>query len=130
MANTLAESGWICQFLTITLREPPPISLIYLFLLSFEIFASFAPLRRGSAEPLTLLLTTGPFFMIIRPRATTLPRATSLAEFAADKKDDELRKIVDFEISSDRRDGGDSAWQIELSTLPWKQGKTISASGK
>jgi hypothetical protein len=82
-----------------------------------------------SAEPLALRLRTGPFFMIVRPRAIRLPQAARLADFAASKSDDELRQVVDFEISFGRRDSGNSKGRIELSTLPWAQGAAISISG-
>lgn len=82
-----------------------------------------------SAEPLTLLLKTGPFFMMVSPRASKLPQAASLADLTADKSDGELRQIVDFEISFGRRNRNNAAWRVELSTLPWQQGTAISIPG-
>ncbi|MBI3530645.1 MAG: hypothetical protein HY067_22085 [Betaproteobacteria bacterium] len=78
-----------------------------------------------SADPLTLLLTMGPFFMIVRPRAIRLPQATCLADFAAEKCSAELRQLVDFEISFGRRGNCSDTWRIELSTLPWQEGADI-----
>lgn len=78
-----------------------------------------------SANPLCLLLATGPFFMLVRPRAMKLPRAASLVDFATRKSDNELRQVVDFEISFGRRAANRRSGHIELSTLPWRQGNEI-----
>jgi hypothetical protein len=78
-----------------------------------------------SANPLSMMLVTGCFFMLVRPRATTLPMAPNLAAFAADKSMADLQTLPDFEISFGKcgNDGGN--WAIGLSTLPWRQGKRI-----
>lgn len=69
----------------------------------------------------SMLLGTGDYFIYLRPRRLELPIAPSLSALAADV--DALRALVDFEISFGTRRGADPArWQIELSTLPWRQG--------
>lgn len=78
------------------------------------------------ANPLTLLLATGEFFMVVRPRAEKLLMASSLTEFAGDKSDDALREALNFEISFGRRRKGGDVWSVELSTLPWRQGVSIT----
>ena len=52
--------------------------------------------KQLAADTLTLLLATGSFFMLVRPRSIKLPQAASLIDFAARKSDDELRQMVDF----------------------------------
>jgi hypothetical protein len=78
-----------------------------------------------SASPLSMMLVTGPFFMLVRPRATTLPIAPNLAAFAADKSVADLQALLDFEISFGRRGNCSDAWRIGLSTLPWHEGADI-----
>ena len=63
--------------------------------------------------------------MIVRPRAIGLPLAASLAGLTTGKSDDELRELVDFEISFGRRPANGGSGRIELSTLPWRQGNEI-----
>jgi hypothetical protein len=81
--------------------------------------------HRLSANPLCLVLETGPFFMLVRPRAMKLPQGARLADFAAGMSDHELRQMVDFEISFGRRFAKRGSGQIELSTLPWRQGREV-----
>ena len=78
-----------------------------------------------SADPLARLLTAGEFFMLVRPRIGALTQASSLLELAGDKNEDELRKLLDFEISFGRRSFKYGTGSVELSTLPWRQGITI-----
>jgi hypothetical protein len=78
-----------------------------------------------SADPLARLFTAGEFFMLVRPRVGALTQSFSLRELAGDKDEDELRKLMDFEISFGRRFAEDGTGSIELSTLPWRQGMQI-----
>lgn len=69
----------------------------------------------------SMLLGTGDYFIYLRPRRLELPLAASLSALAADAE--ALRTLVDFEISFGTREGPDPArWQIEMSTLPWREG--------
>ena len=81
--------------------------------------------EQWSAQPFCLRLATGSLFMLVRPRAITLPRSTSLIDFAAGKSDDALRAMLDFEISYGVQDAIHPGGRIALSTLPWKQGKAL-----
>jgi len=78
-----------------------------------------------SADPLARLLTAGEFFMLVRPRTGALTQAFSLMELASGKNDDELRELLEFEISFGRRSSKDGTGSVELSTLPWRQGMKI-----
>lgn len=75
-------------------------------------------------DPLSLLLGAGDYVMAVRPRAAPLPVAPDLATFAAGKNGLVLREALDFELSFGRRIKPD-AWKIELSTLPWRQGRVL-----
>jgi hypothetical protein len=79
-------------------------------------------------DPLSLLLCAGEYLMSVRPRSTTLPIAPSLTAFVEGKNGQVLRETLDFEISFGRRIDNDS-WKIELSTLPWRQGRVIPIDG-
>jgi hypothetical protein len=81
---------------------------------------SFA--RQISHDPLTLLLGTGNFCMIVRPRIAQLQTASSMSGLAADTSTSTLRELLDFEISFGRTASPD-AWRIELSTFPWREGE-------
>lgn len=78
-----------------------------------------------SDDPLTLLLSTGEYVMSVRPRAAKLPVSSNLAACLEGKNGHILRESLDFEISFGRRISAD-AWCIEISTLPWREGATVS----
>ncbi len=84
--------------------------------------ASFA--RQLSDSPPTLLLGAGAFRMIVRPRKEQLPVSPSMTLLAADKGTGALRNLMDFEISFAKVTSG-TAWRIDLSTLPWREGENI-----
>ncbi len=77
-----------------------------------------------SDKPLTLLLGTGDFRMIVRPRREPLPVSSSMSMLAADKSTGALCELMDFEISFGKVTSG-NAWRIGLSTLPWREGEDI-----
>jgi hypothetical protein len=77
-----------------------------------------------AADPLTLLLVTGKYFMTVRPRAGTLPQAENLAAHAAQASDTHLAQMLDFEIAFGTRSDTD-VWRIGLSTLPWREGTVL-----
>ena len=79
---------------------------------------------RLSHDPLTLLLGTGDFRMLVRPRLAQLPTAPSMSVLAAEKSTGELRDLMDFEISFGKVIAAD-AWRIGLSTLPWREGEDM-----
>ncbi len=81
-----------------------------------------------SDDPLSLLLGAGEYVMAVRPRSAPLPVAPDLATFAAGKNGQVLRETLDFEISFGRR-SANRAWTIELSTLPWQQGRVMPLDG-
>ena len=84
---------------------------------------------QGSDDPLSLLLSAGEYVMSVRPRSAKLPVAPGLTAFVEGKNGQILRETLDFEISFGKWDSGNSTARIELSTLPWQQGATISISG-
>jgi hypothetical protein len=75
----------------------------------------------GDGRP-ALQLSVGPWVMLVRPRPTTLGRATGLAACLAAAGTQDRAALLDFEISFGRRDRTGDIWRIELSTLPWLQG--------
>ena len=85
--------------------------------------------RQIADDPLTLLLATGNYAISVRPRAAKLPTSPNLAACPEGKNGQLLREVLDFEISFGRWIAED-AWQIELSTLPWRQGCVMPLEGK
>lgn len=80
--------------------------------------------RQLSDNPLTLLLGTGDFRMLVRPRRERLPVSSSMSMLAADRGTGALCELMDFEISFGKVTSG-NARRIGLSTLPWREGEDI-----
>jgi hypothetical protein len=74
----------------------------------------------------TWLLWAGEYFVYVRARPQPLPSAASLSQLIAEARParSQLLDWLDFEISFGRITGS-RAWQIELSTLPFRQGEWI-----
>lgn len=73
------------------------------------------------------LVTSGDYFIFARDRAATLPKAASLAVLleAPNLARDQIIGMLDFEISFGRRQGGRAPWEIQLSTLPFREGRAL-----
>lgn len=86
-------------------------------------------LERGAAQP-EWFLVAGQYFMHVRARDEELEASASLLSLAKRENfdDDRLRAVLDFEISFGQRLA--DAWRIELSTLPFLEGKTALNPGK
>jgi hypothetical protein len=78
-----------------------------------------------AARPTRLLLTTGNYFIHVRPRRAVLPQADSLASLTGDNPS--LRAALDFEISFGTRKGPPETWVIQRSTFPWREGERLGA---
>lgn len=83
---------------------------------------------RESDDPLSMVLGAGEYVMSVRPRTASLPVASDLVTLVAGKNGQVLRDMLDFEISFGRRVTADE-WKIELSTLPWRQGRVMPLGG-
>jgi hypothetical protein len=70
-----------------------------------------------------LQLSLGPWVMFVRPRGAALGRAVGLDQLVGSANDSERIALLDFEISFGRLDESTNSWRIELSTLPWMEGK-------
>ena len=80
-----------------------------------------APPRKG------YLLISGDYFIFARDRAVTPPKASSLTVLLEEPNltRDQIIDILDFEISFGRKNGGKLPWEIQLSTLPFKEGHAL-----
>jgi hypothetical protein len=76
----------------------------------------------GHGRP-ALQLSLGPWVMLVRPRQAKLGRAAGLAASLASADPADRLALLDFEISFGRLDPARDTWRIELSTLPWLEGK-------
>jgi hypothetical protein len=78
----------------------------------------------GGDECRGYLLRVGPYFAYVRDRYGTTQRAESLALLAELKgfTREQLIAVLDFDLSFGRRDEA-GRWIIELSTLPWREGR-------
>jgi hypothetical protein len=82
---------------------------------------------RISPDPLVLLLGAGRYRMRVRPRYGAIDAAPSMSALAADKPNDVVQDMLDFEISFGRLQSAET-WRISLSTLPWEQGLDLPAN--
>lgn len=76
------------------------------------------------------LLIAGDCFMFVRGRALTLPRAADLSSLIARTRPERTQLLawLDVEISFGRRNGP-APWRIEHSTLPFREGQTVTSPG-
>jgi hypothetical protein len=79
---------------------------------------------RAGARLERLLVVAGDHFLFARNRAVELPPARSLAELvgASGVTRAERLAYLDCELSYGLVRGGARAWQIQRSTLPWREG--------
>jgi len=80
-------------------------------------------------EPQILLLASGGYFMYMRDRALRAAPACrakrQFTEGTAPRSEQEA--FADFEMSFGRYD--DTQWTIDLSTLPWREGRVVADDG-
>ncbi|HWO23876.1 MAG TPA: hypothetical protein VNO30_34275 [Kofleriaceae bacterium] len=72
-----------------------------------------------------MLVVAGDHFLYARNRARDLPAAGSLTELAAQASREQLLAYLDCELSYGSVRGGSVPWQIERSTLPWREGAPL-----
>ena len=73
------------------------------------------------------LLVIGDYFLFVRDRLVFTQQAESLAILAECKHLDraQLIELLDFEISFGTRPKDDSDWLIQLSTIPYREGRPL-----
>ncbi|RKT22196.1 hypothetical protein B0G69_5632 [Paraburkholderia sp. RAU2J] len=123
-------------------RDPASLGLTWAVRLSREaahaagLLADDLDGAAGDDAPSVFIARCGDFFMFARsrsPRAQAVLasyRGKRLAEVVRDPAldIDDVRALLDFEISLGRVRGNDGArWTIELSTLPWREGQPAFA---
>jgi hypothetical protein len=82
--------------------------------------------KDGRLEQLFILV--GDRFFYARNRAVELPRAASFSALLAETSPSRATLIayLDCELAVGRARGGSEPWQIERSTLPWREGVSFS----
>jgi len=73
-----------------------------------------------------MLVVVGDHFLYARNRSHDLPPAESLAELATKASREQLLGYLDCELSHGVVHGGRVPWQIEHSTLPWREGAHLA----
>lgn len=78
------------------------------------------------------LLVVSDYFLFVRDRPEFTRQAASLEDLfeAQDLERDDMVPFLDCEFSFGRRRGGAKPWIIELSTLPYREGKALFAPGQ
>jgi hypothetical protein len=72
-----------------------------------------------------MLLVAGDQFYYGRNRRTDLPAAPSFESLLAGASRAQIADYLDFELSVGRIRGGSFPWEIQYSTLPWREGKPL-----
>ncbi|TWC28029.1 hypothetical protein FBY03_14111 [Pseudomonas sp. SJZ079] len=82
----------------------------------------------GAAPRIAYLLVCGAYFAFVRSREVALPAGANLQSLVeAAQQPQERVALLDCEVSFGQRDGQAASWQIELSTLPLREGTTLFA---
>ncbi|WP_137887206.1 hypothetical protein [Pseudomonas sp. 2FE] len=82
----------------------------------------------GAAPRIAYLLVCGVYFAFVRSRGAALPAGANLVSLVeAAQQAQERVALLDCELSFGRRDGEALNWQIELSTLPMREGARLFA---
>ena len=78
------------------------------------------------------LLVMGDYFLFVRDRTEFTRQAASLEDLfeAQELERDEQIRLLDCEFSFGRRNGGAQAWEIQLSTLPYREGRALFSPGQ
>jgi hypothetical protein len=78
------------------------------------------------------LLVVSDYFLFVRDRPEFTRQAASLEDLfeAQDLEREEMVPFLDCEFSFGRRSGGAQPWIIELSTLPYREGKALFSPGQ
>lgn len=78
------------------------------------------------------LLVMGDYFLFVRDRTEFTRQAASLEDLfeAQDLEREAQIRLLDCEFSFGQRNGGAQAWQIQLSTLPYREGRAMFAAGQ
>ena len=78
-------------------------------------------------RPFRVLAVVGDQFVYARNRATELPRAASFDALieSIHATREQIVEYLDCELSVGRVRGGSVSWEIEQSTLPWREGRHL-----
>jgi hypothetical protein len=79
----------------------------------------------GPSLPRRVLLRAGAFMMLVQDRSHPLPAADNLEALSSQASNADLAAALNLEISFGRIENADF-WRIELSTLPWREGKRLA----
>lgn len=80
------------------------------------------------AEPASYLVVSGNHFIYSRNRPVRLPQQPFKSSDQLQRHpQDVLIQLLDFEISFGLLHGKNGSWQITLSTLPWREGRSLFA---
>jgi hypothetical protein len=88
-----------------------------------------------AGKPITrkgYLLAVSDHFLFVRDRPSFTRQAASLEDLfeAQDLEAAAMAAYLDCEFSYGQRTGGDLPWQIQHSTLPWREGKSLFGAGQ
>lgn len=75
-----------------------------------------------------ILVVWGEVFLYARGRAAALPHAESLTALV--EQGASLPALLDCDISLGVREGGRVPWEIRLSTLPFREGQSLTAAAR
>ena len=120
--NRILETGSASNYAEVWEQLPESRGTTYAFRFVEKILA-----RSPEQSQAGMLVVSGDYFSFIRDRLTTLPTALSLDNLLSEASSDRQRlyELMDFEISFGRIAKGNMPWEIQLSTLPFREGKQL-----
>lgn len=118
----LVETGLAKNYFEIWERLPESQGAAYAFQ-----FSETNAARHPDKAQAGILVVSGDYFIFVRDRVVVLPPALSLDVILSDAtlSRQQCIELLDFEISFGRVTGGKSPWEIQLSTLPFREGPAL-----
>jgi hypothetical protein len=118
----ILETGIASNYSEIWERLPDSLGATYAFQFKEE-----NTVNKKSNPQSGILVGSGDYFIYARDRATALPQSLSLETLLSERTftQPELIELLDFEISFGRVTNGNIPWEIQLSTLPYREGNPL-----
>jgi len=120
--NQLVETGLANNYFEIWERLPDSQGAAY----AFQFSETNSTCHSATAQA-GILVVSGDYFIFVRDRAAVLPSALSLDALLSEAtlSRQQCIELLDFEVSFGRVAGGKSPWEIQLSTLPFREGMAL-----
>ena len=124
--NLTAHKFWKPELQAITRKSGNdyPTAKVQTYAFQFEEENSAYPTYKPQSG---VLVVSGDYFIFARDRVIALPQSLSLETLLNEKEytQPQLIELLDFEVSFGRIANGNIPWEIQLSTLPFREGDPL-----